>query len=546
MLPRPETLRPRRRVGSANPALVFLAGAAAVAGMLIAVMVRGRPASPAGHTLTLFAAAGLRAPVDRILAEYEREYGVHVDVQYGGSNTLLNQLQIDEYGHVDLFLAADQDYTDQAVDLGLARETLPVGHQHPLLAVPAANPKSIGGFADLLRKDVSVAMCNPEQAAAGRAVRALLESRRDASGGNLWEALEAAVRSRGVFKPTVSEVANDVAIGAADVGILWDTTVAGPGYRNKLTGMEIPELAGEAELISLAVLESSPNPTLALRLGRYVTARDRGLPTFAAFGVRTVEGDAWVEQPTLNFFCGAVNRRAIEDIVQAFQQREGVIVNTVYDGCGILTGRMKAIEAQRPDLGFPDVYMACDVYYLENVREWFQEAANISEVEIVIAVPKGSQLVRQLDDLVKPGVRVAVGEPQYCTIGALTRRLLESEGLYERLKQKQADHAEVVVEKSSSSLLVPDVVTGHVDAAVAYITDVLANQDAVDIVRIESPYNRAVQPFSVARSSDNKYLVRRLFQAIASSREEFEEVGFRFRLDDETLAGGGTGGSVVP
>jgi hypothetical protein len=35
----------------------------------------------------------------------------------------------------------------------------------------------------------------------------------------------------------------------------------------------------------------------------------------------------------------------------------------------------------------------------------------------------------------------------------------------------------VVVEKSSSALLVPDVVTGHVDAAVAYITDVMANRD---------------------------------------------------------------------
>ncbi|MEZ6144222.1 MAG: hypothetical protein R3B91_02070 [Planctomycetaceae bacterium] len=71
-----------------------------------------------------------------------------------------------------------------------------------------------------------------------------------------------------------------------------------------------------------------------------------------------------------------------------FEEREGVEINTIYDGCGILTGRMKTIEGQQTSLGFPDVYMACDVYYLDNVREWFQEAANVSDVEIVIAVPK--------------------------------------------------------------------------------------------------------------------------------------------------------------
>ena len=67
-------------------------------------------------------------------------------------------------------------------------------------------------------------------------------------------------------------------------------------------------------------------------------------------------------------------------------------------------GKMKGIEGQSTDLGFPDVYMACDVYYLENVKQWFQEAANVSDVEIVIAVPKGSTKVKQLADLVQPGL----------------------------------------------------------------------------------------------------------------------------------------------
>jgi molybdate transport system substrate-binding protein len=199
---------------------------------------------------------------------------------------------------------------------------------------------------------------------------------------------------------------------------------------------------------------------------------------------------------------------------------------------------MKGIDGQQQALGFPDVYMACDLYYLENVKDWFQEAANVSDVELVIAVPKGSTKVQSLADLLKPDVRVAVGEPTQCTIGALTRRLLQNEGLYERFaekldKAKQNGEDVTVVEKSSSAHLVPDVVTGHVDATIAYITDVLPNQADVDIIRIESPDNLAIQPFSIAKTSEHKYLLRRLFKRIANSPEAFESVGFHFRLDEE-------------
>jgi molybdate transport system substrate-binding protein len=139
--------------------------------------------------------------------------------------------------------------------------------------------------------------------------------------------------------------------------------------------------------------------------------------------------------------------------------------------------------------------------------------------------------VQSLEDLIKPGVRVAVGEPTQCTIGALTRRLLQAEGLWEKLQQKQRQDGEVVVEKSSSSMLVPDVVTGHVDAAMAYISDTLASHDKVDIVRIKSKQNLAIQPFSIAKSSQHKHLGRRLFQRIADSPERFRSAGFRFRID---------------
>jgi ABC-type molybdate transport system substrate-binding protein len=154
--------------------------------------------------------------------------------------------------------------------------------------------------------------------------------------------------------------------------------------------------------------------------------------------------------------------------------------------------------------------------------------------------------VRSPDDLIQPGVRVAIGQPEQCTIGALTRQMLSEDGLYEKLMQKQSQPGEVVVEKSSSAMLVPDVVTGHVDAAVAYITDVLPNQDEVDIVRLTSRRNRAVQPLSIARSSEHKYLVRRLYRQIVNSPEAFEAAGFHYRLGEESAASTSTPEGELP
>ncbi len=518
------------RQGKINTLWVFVLASIAAVVILVVMMVFCRPRTGTdADKLLVYCAAGVLPPVERIAAEYEKEYGTAIEIKFGGSNSLLSQLEVDKFSEADLFIAGDDFYTSLARQKGLATETLPVAHMRPVVAVRVDSDVKIATFDDLFAGELRLSMPNPEQAALGRAIRARL-SKIESEGDNAWLRLEKHVQKHGVFKPTVPDVATDVIVGNVDAAIVWDATAAMPDMREKLKTISLPELQTDPNLVSVAVLNSSPQPTAALKFARYLTARDRGLKVFEEFGLRPVEGDAWTERPNLRFFCGAVNRRAIEETVSAFAKREGVDIDIKYNGCGILTSQMKTIDGQNTDLGFPDVYMACDVYYLENVKQWFQEAANVSDVEIVIAVPKGSSKVQALEDLIKPGVRVAVGEPTQCTIGALTRRLLQAEGLWDKLRQKQQQDGEVVVEKSSSSMLVPDVITGHVDAVVAYISDTLANRDKVDVVRIQSQHNRAIQPFSISKSSEHKHLGRRLFKRITNSAETFENAGFHFRL----------------
>jgi molybdenum ABC transporter molybdate-binding protein len=459
----------------------------------------------------------MRYPMDEIAKAYEKEYGVAVQLQYGGSNTLLNQLEVSHTG--DLYLAGDDSYTRMAQDKGLAAERLPVAMMRPVIAVRKDNDQ-ISNIDDLLKPGRKVAIGNPDAAAIGKKTRKLLQ----ASGQ--WDKLETRVMEYGVFSPTVNEIANAVKIGSVEAGITWDSTVM---QYDELKIVGVPELdAGKAN-IEIVVLNSTKQPTAALRFARYVTAKDKGLEVFDRMGWEITEGDVWADVPEITFFAGSVNRRALEPIVNRFSEREGVEVNTVYNGCGILTAQMRTIRDSGQS-GFPDTYMACDRYYLETVKEHFETGIDVSDTDIVIVVQEGNpKNIQQLDDLARPGIRVAIGQPDQCTIGVLTRRLLQDAELYDKL----FEIGNIVTQTQTSAMLVPSVTTNSADATLAYLTDTLAAADKIDVVPIDSELAKAIQPFSVARSSDHKHLGHRLFDAIARSQPDFESAGFHWRLGEK-------------
>jgi molybdenum ABC transporter molybdate-binding protein len=372
--------------------------------------------------LIVYCAAGIKPPVVELAQSFEAEYGIPIQLHYGGSGTLLANLKVAPQG--DLYLAGDVSYVEKARDEGLVREILPLAFMTPVIAVPAGNPKGIGGIADLLRDDIRVAAGNPDAAAIGRETTRLL-----ARTGQ-WNAFSAHVEKNGVFKPTVPEIANDVKLGALDAGIVWDATA---GQYPDVEAVAVPQFEDARQDIAVGVLAASAQPTAALRFARYLNSRI-GNGVFKKHGCRPVDGDKWAWQPELTFFCGAVNRRAIDAVIKEFEQREGVVVNTVYNGCGILTAQMRTIRQDSAGAGFPDTYMACDRYYLDTVSDWFQEDVDVSEADIVIAVQKGNpKQISGLRDLAAPGTRVAVGQPEQCTIGALTRFMLKKEGLYDQV-----------------------------------------------------------------------------------------------------------------
>ena len=124
-------------------------------------------------TVMLFCAASNRSVMEEIREDYQKEYGVDVEIQYGPSQTLLSSLEVSDAG--DLYLPADDSYLEMGREKGLIAEVLPIARMQGVIAVPRGNPKSIKSFKDLLRDDVRVVQASPDAAAIGKITRTVLQ-----------------------------------------------------------------------------------------------------------------------------------------------------------------------------------------------------------------------------------------------------------------------------------------------------------------------------------------------------------------------------------
>jgi molybdenum ABC transporter molybdate-binding protein len=469
------------------------------------------PGEKHAESLFLYCAAGIKNPVAAVAADYEREYGTRIDIQYGGSGTLLSNLRVSHAG--DLYLAADTSYVDIARKEGLIDEAIPVADIRPVIAVRKGNPGDIKGVDSLLEDDVKTALGNPDAASIGKQTQILLTNL------GKWDALDKAVHERGVFKPTVNEVANDVKLGTVDAGIVWDATV------NQYPELEAVPIEGTetfVKQITITVLRTTRQPTAALRFARYLAARDRGLKHFKEMGFPPVDGDAWARKPHIIYFSGGVNRLAIQETIAAFSEREGVIVDTVYNGCGILVGQIKQGER-------PDGYHTCDATFMNGVEQHFGDVTDITTTDMVIAVAKGNpKKIKGLSDLARPGMLVGLANEKQSALGALTARLLRTVGVYEEVGRN------VQTRTPTADLLVNQIRTSDLDAVVVYAANTPKVREHLDIVPIDHPMAKATQSFAVGRNSRHKHLMQRLFDAIraAESKKRFADVGFRW-IDEE-------------
>lgn len=124
-------------------------------------------------------------------------------------------------------------------------------------------------------------------------------------------------------------------------------------------------------------------------------------------------------------YAGAASKPPTEDAAKAYEQKTGVKVEVIFGGSGYVLSQMKL--AKKGDLYFPG---SSD--YMEKAKhdgDVFTETEKV----IVYLVPainvwKGNpHNIRTLKDLSKPGLRVAIANPEGVCVGAYAVEILEQQ-----------------------------------------------------------------------------------------------------------------------
>ncbi|MET4134687.1 molybdate ABC transporter substrate-binding protein [Pseudarthrobacter sp. PvP090] len=235
------------------------AAASLVAG-IVATGLAGcaAPAGGAGGTVTVFAAASLKAPFTALAEEFEAAHpGTTVTLSFAGSSDLATQ--ISQGAPADVFASADANTMAKLSGAGLV-EGSPRDFASNVLtiAVPPGNPASIATFADLARPGVRTVIC-AAQVPCGAATKALEQE----TGTTLQPVSE---------ESSVTDVLGKVVSGEADAGLVYVTDVRTAG--GKVQEVPFPESARAVNTYPIAAVRTGGNNDLAAAFIETVTGSD--------------------------------------------------------------------------------------------------------------------------------------------------------------------------------------------------------------------------------------------------------------------------------
>ncbi|WP_160663438.1 molybdate ABC transporter substrate-binding protein [Pseudarthrobacter sp. ATCC 49987] len=223
----------------------------------------------AGKTLTVFAAASLKAPFTALAEQFEtRNPGTTVTLSFAGSSDLATQ--ISQGAPVDVFASADTRNMAKLSDAALVEGSSRDFATNVLtIAVPRANPASIGSFADLAGPGVKVVMCAAQVPCGAAATTVEKET-----GITLTPVSE---------ESSVTDVLGKVISGEADAGLVYVTDVRTAGGKVK----EVPfaEAAKAVNTYPIAAVRTARNKDLAAAFIATVTGPEgQKLLSAAGFG----------------------------------------------------------------------------------------------------------------------------------------------------------------------------------------------------------------------------------------------------------------------
>ena len=209
--------------------------------------------SPSTGTITVFAAASLMESFTKIGKQFEAAHkGDTVKFSFGPSSGL--STEITSGAPADVFASASPKNMQEVVSAGDASSPQNFAKNTMEVAVPPNNPANVSSVADLAKKSVKVALCQP-QVPCGVVAAEVFKN--------------AGITVKPVtLQPDVKSVLTQVETGNVDAGMVYVTDVMAAG--SKVKGVTIPASMNASTLYPIATIKGSKHESIAKEFVDYV------------------------------------------------------------------------------------------------------------------------------------------------------------------------------------------------------------------------------------------------------------------------------------
>jgi molybdate transport system substrate-binding protein len=210
----------------------------------------------------------MRAASEEVAGEFERKTGIHVDFNFGGSETLLPAILVSKKG--DVFVCHDP-FGAQLSEKGLLEEQVAVGRLVPVMIVAKGNPLGIKTLADLTRPGVRVGLMDARYSTCGEMLQNVLREK------DLFEAVQKNIR---VETRSHNDLAVGIRTGHLDTSVVWNFIAVADAETVDMvtTGEEYPPVN-----VTVCMLKYAENPEAA-RAFLKTAASEFGLEVFKRRG----------------------------------------------------------------------------------------------------------------------------------------------------------------------------------------------------------------------------------------------------------------------
>jgi len=233
----------------------------------------------------MFAGSASKPVLEEAAKRIEKELGIRILLNLGGSGSMLSQLELGRRG--DIYLPGSHDYIERAVARHVVDPASRIDFAYlvPALLVQAGNPLGIHTLADLERPDVRAAIAEPRTVCVGAYAEGVLER-----AGLANKLLPRLGRAR-----SCAALANLLALGNVDAIIGWRVFAA--WYPDRLQVVPLPPpLVTRVAAVPGGVTTFAAHPGAAKRVLAWLAGRE-GRTLWRAHGYLVTSKEALALAP---------------------------------------------------------------------------------------------------------------------------------------------------------------------------------------------------------------------------------------------------------